>query len=168
ANGGLYCGMLNPTTAGTPTTAQSTTVIPTTKTTTAETTEAMTTTAETTEATTLTTEPQTTTEFTTTQMMTTANVSEPLRFDILFLVDVSKEAKDRLGNMNSFATSLMSAYDVSQQNTRVALIAVGSGQSSTIPVAYFDTIDTYQTLLMYIKFIEEFADFEHDGQAIEK
>ncbi|PIO64509.1 hypothetical protein TELCIR_13862, partial [Teladorsagia circumcincta] len=69
--------------------------------------------------------------------------------------------------MNSFATSLMSAYDVSQQNARVALIAVGSGQSSTIPVAYFDTIDSYQTLLMYVKFIEEFADFEHDGQAIE-
>ncbi|KAK6022996.1 hypothetical protein OSTOST_11285 [Ostertagia ostertagi] len=68
--------------------------------------------------------------------------------------------------MNTFATSLMSAYNVSQQHARVALMAVGSGKAGSIPVAYFNSIDSNKSLVKYINTIEDYADFENDGQAI--
>ncbi|PIO68529.1 von Willebrand factor type A domain protein, partial [Teladorsagia circumcincta] len=90
------------------------------------------------------------------------------RFDILFLLDVSKEAADRLNDMNSFVSSVMSAYDVSQQNARVALMAVGSGAMGAIPFANFDTIDSYQNLLNYINMVNMYTDFDQNGQALEQ
>uniref|UniRef100_A0A7I4YI23 EGF-like domain-containing protein n=2 Tax=Haemonchus contortus TaxID=6289 RepID=A0A7I4YI23_HAECO len=88
------------------------------------------------------------------------------RFDILFLIDVSEEAKGRLSDMNSFVASVMSAYDVSQQNARVAIIAVGSVAMGAIPVANFDTIDSNQNLLYYINLVSTYTDFNDAGQAI--
>ncbi|PIO60306.1 hypothetical protein TELCIR_18200, partial [Teladorsagia circumcincta] len=110
-NGGIYCGMsYSTTTASTETTTELPTTAP--------------------ESTTTTFEP-----------MTTTSLPDALRFDILFLIGVSKESKTRLddvwvwdydGNsalqMNRFVASVMSAYEVSQRNARVALIAVGSGE----------------------------------------
>ncbi|KAK6013180.1 von Willebrand factor type A domain protein [Ostertagia ostertagi] len=70
--------------------------------------------------------------------------------------------------MNSFVSSVMSAYDVSQQNARVALMAVGSGAMGSIPVANFNTISSYQNLLNYINMMNMYTDFDQNGQAIEQ
>ncbi|PIO64507.1 von Willebrand factor type A domain protein, partial [Teladorsagia circumcincta] len=156
ANGGKYCGMLPPTTTVEPgTTIELTTTVTATTITIEETT------------TTETKSPVTTT-FPTLEPTMTTTPSEVLRFDILFLVDVSKEAKDRLDDMNNFVKTVMSAYDVSLQSVRVGLIAVGSGETGPTTVASFRSIQTYEGLLEYLKAMRGHADFKHDGQAIEE
>ncbi|PIO67482.1 hypothetical protein TELCIR_10766 [Teladorsagia circumcincta] len=60
----------------------------------------------------------------------------------------------------------MSAYDVSQKNARVALVAVRSGVMGSAPIASFDSIDSYQDMLHYINLTHSYTDFEHDGQAV--
>ncbi|KAK6024556.1 hypothetical protein OSTOST_09631, partial [Ostertagia ostertagi] len=136
ANGGIYCGMSpSTTTVGTTTTAAPTTTI---------------------------TVPETTTTLSSTEWMTTTEVLEALRFDILFLVDVSREAKDRLDD------EMMSAYDVSQQNVRVGLIAVRSDETGSTTVANLETFKTYKELSYEVGKMKGYADFKHDGQAIEE
>ncbi|KAK6016852.1 hypothetical protein OSTOST_17660, partial [Ostertagia ostertagi] len=110
----------------------------------------------------------TTTSFFTSELPTTSALPEGFRFDILFLIGVSKESKDRLDDMNRFVTSVMSAYDVSQRNARVALVAVGSDEVGSTPIAKFDTIYSYRSLLQYIDRIKRNTDFKHDGQAAEE
>ncbi|KAK6019692.1 von Willebrand factor type A domain protein, partial [Ostertagia ostertagi] len=104
---------------------------------------------------------------TTTDILTTTTQPAGPRFDILFLIDVSKQAKGRLEDIKGFVSKLMSGYGVSQQNARVALMAVGSAQMGSIPFANFDTIDSYENLLNYIEMVKKYTDFEHNGQAIE-
>ncbi|KAK6039934.1 von Willebrand factor type A domain protein [Cooperia oncophora] len=101
--------------------------------------------------------------------LTTAVTMAPptvYQFDILFLIDVSQEAQNRLDDMNSFVTLLMSGYDVSQQNARVALMAVGSGALGAIPLANFNTISSYQNLLNYVNTVSTYTDFGDPGQAL--
>ncbi|KAK6018969.1 hypothetical protein OSTOST_15414 [Ostertagia ostertagi] len=98
---------------------------------------------------------------------TTTHSAVP-RFDILFLIDVSKEAENGFDDMYRFVASLMSAFDVSQQNARVALIAVRSDEMGSIPVAKFTNINSYRVLLAYVNRTKLYADFKHDGQAIEE
>ncbi|KAK6010545.1 hypothetical protein OSTOST_24426, partial [Ostertagia ostertagi] len=74
-----------------------------------------------------------------------------------------------LPEMNRFITTLTSAYDISQQNVRVGIIAVGSDEKGAATVANFKAIDSYGALVYYINFVkEEYADFKHDGQALEE
>ncbi|KAK5977870.1 hypothetical protein GCK32_006996 [Trichostrongylus colubriformis] len=88
------------------------------------------------------------------------------RFDIVFFVDVSQEAKDRLGDMNTFIASLMSSYDVSQQNARVALVAVGSPAIGAIATANLDSISSQQILFNYLNELATYSDFDNTGQAL--
>ncbi|KAK6015127.1 hypothetical protein OSTOST_19451, partial [Ostertagia ostertagi] len=112
-------------------------------------------------STTTTERPATTTS---TAPSTTTVRKQMLRFDILFLIDVSKEAKGRLDEMSGFVTSVMSAYDVSQWNARVALVAVGSDAMGSEPIANFDSIDSNQDMLHYINLMYNYTDFKHEGQ----
>ncbi|KAK6019691.1 von Willebrand factor type A domain protein [Ostertagia ostertagi] len=105
---------------------------------------------------------------TTTDILTTTIQPAGPRFDILFLIDVSQQAERRLNDIKGFVSKLMSGYGVSQQNARVALMAVGSAQMGSIPFANFDTIDSYENLLNYIEMVKQYTDFKHAGQAIEQ
>ncbi|PIO60894.1 hypothetical protein TELCIR_17599 [Teladorsagia circumcincta] len=62
----------------------------------------------------------------------------------------------------------MSAYDVSQRNSRVAIVAVRSDAMGPEPIANFDTIESRQEMLRYINLTYSYTDFKHDGQAIEE
>lgn len=68
--------------------------------------------------------------------------------------------------MNNFVASVMSGYDVSQQNARVALIVVGSTTLGSITAANLDTIDSQSNLLKYLMVVSQFTDYDNAGQAI--
>ncbi|VDO93117.1 unnamed protein product [Heligmosomoides polygyrus] len=97
--------------------------------------------------------------------LTTA-VAAMYQFDVVFLIDVSQEASGRLDDMNNFVASVMSGYDVSQQNARVALIVVGSTTLGSITAANLDTIDSQSNLLKYLMVVSQFTDYDNAGQAI--
>ncbi|WKY03771.1 hypothetical protein Q1695_005043 [Nippostrongylus brasiliensis] len=97
--------------------------------------------------------------------LTTPAVSSGL-FDVVFLIDVSQEASTRLSDMNNFVSSLMSGFIVSQQNSRVALIAVGSVGMGAVPVANLNTIGSQADLLKYLQIVVDFSDFGSPGQAL--
>ncbi|VDL82055.1 unnamed protein product [Nippostrongylus brasiliensis] len=81
--------------------------------------------------------------------LTTPAVSSGL-FDVVFLIDVSQEASTRL----------------SDQNSRVALIAVGSVGMGAVPVANLNTIGSQADLLKYLQIVVDFSDFGSPGQAL--
>ncbi|RCN35200.1 von Willebrand factor type A domain protein [Ancylostoma caninum] len=87
-----------------------------------------------------------------------------LHFDVVFLVDVSQDAQHLLGDMIDFARSLMSAFEVSQDSARAAVISVGAMDSNV--VATFNTISSQNLLDQYLEMLFQYDEFDEQGQDI--
>ncbi|EYB89137.1 hypothetical protein Y032_0235g3175 [Ancylostoma ceylanicum] len=87
-----------------------------------------------------------------------------LRFDVVFLVDVSQDAKDLLNDMIKFAGSLMSAFEVSQDNARAAVVSVGALDSNAI--GSLNAISSQEMLDQYLKMLFQYDEFDEQGQDI--
>ncbi|PIO70183.1 von Willebrand factor type A domain protein [Teladorsagia circumcincta] len=98
---------------------------------------------------------------------TTTLAPVPIAFDVVVLIDVSQSSSTRYDDMTQFVMNLLSAYDVSQSYTRVAVVPVfGNSALRPMVTANLNAINSIAVLKGYLDQTKEYNDFDDQGQAL--